>query len=100
MRIALVVLSPVALFTALMSLTLFMLFWRMAAEPGYMLQDSDYILPVLGVFCVLAGVGGTLGLNFYAFRKHQDIVWRMWVANIAGVILYTPVFILTIVMSL
>ena len=98
MRAALVVLSPVALFTAFMSLTFFLLFWRMAAEPGYMLKDGDYILPALGVICLLAGGGGTLGLNVFAFLKHRDLIWKMWIANISAVLLYAPVFLFTLLL--
>lgn len=100
MRSAMVILSPVALFTAFLTLTFFMLFWRLTAEPGYVLQETDYILPVMGGICAILGGGGTLGMNWYAFRHHRDIVWKMWVGNICGVILYTPVFIMTITMCL
>lgn len=95
--VALLILSPFAWFSILISISLRMMHWRSVNEPG--VPDSRYAgLLTAHYLAFWIGLALTVLIQVFVRRWESDKLIISWIANVAATVVYIPLFFITLLM--
>jgi hypothetical protein len=89
--------SGISFFILLLSITFYMLHWRVINEPGFS-ADSYPILKIGYLASFWFGIVAVFVINVYTLTHNPKKIWQVWVVNAGAGGLYIPIFGITLFM--
>lgn len=94
--VILVIFSAIFWLSILVSISLFLFYWRTVNEPGILTVPVKLLRAHKLLFW--SGIAGTLSINILFIIYREKRAWIAWIANLAASIIYAPFMILTLIM--